>query len=128
MLLPRSPFFRLEAFYLSFLIAPVLKRDFRKSPLRTLLIHWALFFGIAGAVLMFRYLAGRSTFFFSMITGSLREILFKSFEACVFGLWTCLRWNFYDRNCQRDRGFNLDDCDNGRVRSYYRGAIVVAQA
>ena len=86
--------FTYEAFYLSFLIAPVLKRDFRKSPLRTLLIHWALFFGIAGAVLMFRSSQGDQRS--SMITGSLREILFKSFEACVFGLWTCLRSNFYD--------------------------------
>jgi len=44
--------FTYEAFYLPFLIAPVLRRDFRNRPLRTLIIHWIVFFGIAGAVLV----------------------------------------------------------------------------
>ena len=86
--------FTYEAFYLSFLIAPVFRRDFRKDPLRILLIHLIVFSGIVCAVLLFRSSQGdpRS----ATITGSRFEILPRVFQACILGPWTCLRSAFYD--------------------------------
>jgi hypothetical protein len=86
--------FTYESFYLPFLIAPVLRRDFRKRPLRTFLFHCLLFFGIAGVVVIVRSSQGDERS--GMITGSLFNNLSRILEACLFGLWTCLRSSFYD--------------------------------
>jgi hypothetical protein len=83
-----------ESLYLSFLIAPVLGRDFRKSSRRTFIIHGLLFFGTAGAVLILRSSMGDQRS--AMITESHGEILFKVLEACLFGTWACFKAAFYD--------------------------------
>jgi hypothetical protein len=85
--------FTYESFYLPFLVAPVLRKDFRNHPLKSILIHCSLFFAIAGAVLVVRSSQGDQRS--ALITASTINIFSRVVAASLYGLLTCLTSGFY---------------------------------